>query len=911
MTPTQLVGRRAELDTITGVIHNANRGGQAIVLVGEPGIGKSSVLEAAGAAARAAGVIVLDATGVEAEAALPFAGLQNLLRSLLGEIGVLPAVQQRALLSAFGLESGPAPELFLIALATLNLLTEVASARPVVAIVDDLQWVDGPTNDTLAFLARRIQDDAVVVIGAARTGYDLSLSAAGALKLELTGLDEESSREVLSVSGRDLDDGDRERILQHAMGNPLALVELPAVWRSRRSAGLDSSHVMPLSARLERAFAARIGELPSVTRDALLISAVDSEDGLAEILAATSLLSGTDITAAVLEPAEATGLVRLDEFGVRFRHPLVRSGVLQREPVNRRHAANAALAEVLTAQPLRRTWHRAQAIFGPDDEVADELELSHATSIQRGSVSTAIAALERSAQLSTDPSKRARRLLLAAQHAFGLGRADLVDHFVSAAQQHDLSELDLARAEWLREIFNDGIPGDAGRVFELCAIADRSGEVGDNDLALNLLLGAALRCWWADTGPEARARVVEVARGLMNVEDDSRFVAALAVAEPVLCGSEAMERLSRISAESVTDADALRLLGMAAHAVGDQARAADLLGRAEARLRSEARLGLLPHVLGMRGAVSLDLGDWNRAIAASEEGRRLASDTRQPIWSTGTLVNEARSFGLIGDSETALQRAAEAEFTPTLRALNDFLACAQLGRGYAYITAGRYSDAYQALRRVFDPADPSYHLRERFCGVMYLAEAAVHSGELEGARKIIAELEDVAMVTTSPLLHNQLLYARAVLAEDSDAETLYLQGLAADLTRWPWIRARIQLAYGMWLRRQRRVAESREPLRSALSACEFIGARTWTEQARVELRAAGERRQTTDSTTPSTLLSSQELQIARLAADGLSNREIGQQLYLSPRTVGSHLYRIFPKLGITSRRQLARRLNSR
>jgi DNA-binding CsgD family transcriptional regulator/tetratricopeptide (TPR) repeat protein len=611
----------------------------------------------------------------------------------------------------------------------------------------------------------------------------------------------------------------------------------------------------------------------------------------------------------VLEPAAALGMIDFDQARVRFRHPLMRSATLQSESSRRQQAAHRALAAVLEQNPYRRVWHRAQSIVGPDDEIADELELSHVESMRRGAVTAAISALERSAQLTSDHSTRGRRLLLAAERAFGLGRADVVDRLISAASVLPLSELDQARMEWLREIFNDGVPGDAARVVELCSVAQTSADAGDTDLALNLLLGAALRCWWADTGAEARARVASVTLGLPNVQDDSRYVAALAVSEPVLQGRRVLDILSRISVEAVHDPDALRLLGQAAHAVGDQPRAIDFLERAEKRLRGQGRLGLLSHVLAVQGVVRLDLGDWTGSDSATEEGRRLAADTGQPIWSTGPLVNEARSAGLRGDSRRGLDLAAESEQTPTLRPMNLFLACAQLARGFSLITAGRHADAFEALRHVFDPADPAHHHREQFCGVMFLAEAGVHADQREDARRIVADMEALALVTPSPLLAVQLLYARAVLADDGEAEQRYREGLATDLTRWPWVRARIQFAYGAWLRRQRRVAESREPLRQALTVFRQIGARTWAEQAQTELRAAGERQLTTAPASVD-LLSPQELQIAGMAARGLSNREIGQQLFLSPRTVGSHLYRIFPKLEITSRHQLAAMLST-
>ena len=875
--------------------------GSVLVAVGDTGIGKSSLLRAAAQHAWTEGCLVLQVTGVESEAKLPFAGLHQLLRPILSDLVAVPAAQQRALRCAFGLEDGPAPDLFLTALAALSLISEVAVARPVVIVADDLQWVDETTREVLAFLAHRIRSDPIVILGARRTGYPEPFVASAFEVLRVRGLDDNDARELLRHSAGHLSAADQEAVLAQAVGNPLALVELSAAVRSSDDGG---QRFIPLSARLERAFAARLDEQPQLTRDALLVAAVDSGGETSEVLAATGVLSGAAVTLDVFEPAAAIGMIDFDQVHVRFRHPLMRSGTLQSEPSRRQQAAHSALAAVLEHNPYRRTWHRAQSIVGPDDQVADELERSHVESIRRGAVTAAISALERSAQLTTDHPARGRRLLLAAQHAFGLGRADIVDRLITAAAAMPLSGLDQARMEWLREIFNDGVPGDAGRVLQLCEIATASADAGDTDLALNLLLGAALRCWWSNTGAEAQARVASVTLNLPDLQDDPRYVAALAVAEPLRQGPTVLDILSRISVETVDDADALRLYGQAAHAVGNQPRAIDFLDRAEKRLRDQGRLGLLSHVLGAQGVVRLDIGDWAGGDSAIEEGRRLAADTGQPIWSIGPIVNEARSAGLQGDSRRGLELAAESERAPTLRPLSLFLTCAQLARGISLITAGRHAEAFDALRRVFDPADPAHHVREQLCGVMFLAEAGVHADRREDARRIIDDMEALAAITPSPLLAVHLLYARAVLADDGEAEGRYREGLAADLTRWPWVRARIQLAYGEWLRRQRRVAESREPLRQALTVFAEIGARTWAEQAQTELRAAGDRQTTPRPASPK-LLSPQELQIARLAAQGLSNREIGQQLFLSPRTIGSHLYRIFPKLDITSRNQLA------
>jgi DNA-binding CsgD family transcriptional regulator len=912
-----ITGRDDELRTLTGLIAATPRHGGAAVILGEAGIGKSSLLAAAAQRARARGLRVLETAGAESEARLPFAGLHCLLRPLRDAADTLSSERLGALLAAFGARDGPAPEPVHVAMAALDLLSGAAAQCPIVIAVDDVQWLDQPSQDALAFVARRVSSDPILVLGAVRSGHRGPFPAAGLPEIGLRALDDASSRDLLSAHADHLHPAEQERILRLSRGNPLALVELPTVWRRGHETGHDPAAgpgFVPLTARLEDAFARRAAELPAATRNAVLAAALvdpglDDPGEVSRVLAAASLPTGRDLDLGVLEPAAALGLLRFDETRVTFRHPLVCCAVIQAEPETHRRAAHAALAATLD-DPCRRAWHRAHATVGPDDEVADELEAGHATALRRGDAAAALWALERSAQLTGDPARRGRRLLLAAEHAFGLGRPDLVERLLAAAARTPLAEPDRARREWLREIFTDGAPGDATRVLELCADARRAAAADEPALALNLLLGAALRCWWADTGPSARARVVQAAEELRCDPDDPRLLAVLAVAEPVLRGRTVIERLSRIVVEDVADADALRLLGMAAHAVGDQVRAADFLERAETGLRAQGRVGLVSHVYGTQSRVYLDLGRFDRAGAAAAAARSAGRESGQPVWSAGQVVDDAAAAGLRGETEQALRLAAETDLSATLHHLDGFLARARLARGCAWTGAGRFAEAYEVLRSLFDPTEPGYHQRECFSGVMYLAEAAAHADRRDDARGVIAGMERVAAITPSPLLRMHLLYARAVLADDADAERLYTAALDEEgIMDWPWIRARLELAYGGWLRRRRRVVASRRPLRSALTVFDLIGARAWAEQARRELRAAGERAPRRRSTVQD-MLSAQELQIARLAAEGLSNRQIAERLFLSHRTVGSHLYRIFPKLDITSRAQLAARLET-
>ena len=332
------------------------------------------------------------------------------------------------------------------------------------------------------------------------------------------------------------------------------------------------------------------------------------------------------------------------------------------EPLRRQQAAHAAMSEVLTSQPYRQVWHQAQSVDGPDDEVADRLDASHLEGIQRGSVLSAIAALERSAQLTSRSQARARRLLVAAQHAFGLGRADLVNRLVDAAEANDHGELDRARAEWLRELFSEGRLGDSARVRELCSLAVRSASSGENDLALDLLSSAALRCWWAVGDDSDRDFVSKVAESLTEVQDEARCIAAIAVADPLRRVTQIHSRLQAFAAAGVSNAEDLSQLGNAARAVGADDLAADFFDGAESKLRERGQLGLLLHVLAVQAAVHIDLGDWRRAAQSLQEGRQLSIDTGQSTWSTGTAAVEAVFEGVTGaDGAGAAARGRDRE----------------------------------------------------------------------------------------------------------------------------------------------------------------------------------------------------------------------------------------------------------
>ncbi|WP_285681544.1 AAA family ATPase [Actinoplanes sp. NBRC 103695] len=870
----ELVGRADELRLLDG--------GGVTVVRGEAGIGKSALLAEVARLAESRRTRVLTTTGVQSEAHIAFAGLHQLLRPILDQVDQLPPPQRDAVLAAFGRSGTAEPELFLIALATLSLLGEAAAAAPVLVVVEDAQWLDRSSADVLVFVARRLDFEPVVLLAAVRDGFDGPFTGSGLPELALRRLGRAEAELVVDRRAPGLRPEVRERVLREAAGNPLALVELP-------TAADDSSSAMPLSARLEHAFAARVTGLPAATQTLLLTAALNDGDALAETLAASHA------TVDDLEPAIAARLIDAGTDRVWFLHPLMRSAIRQRAGIGRRHAAHAALALVV-ADDDRRVWHRAASTSGPDEAVAAELEAAAGRAQRQGGIAAGAAAMERSAELTGDPALRGERLLRAAELAFELGRSDGVKRLLAEADRVGLSERQRWRTAWIRDSFDDGVLGRAQAAWPLAQVAERA-AADDPDLALNLLYGAALRCWWTEPGVEARRSVVAAAERVPVDSDDPRLLMVLAFASPIDHGGVVLDRLRRHTVTS--DGRATRMLGNAAHAVGAFDLAAGFFAGSLAGLRAQGSLALLARALTLQARSCAYLVDLGVAIPAADEAYRLARDTSQPLVAATALAAQAQLAAVRGEQDDAYRLAARAEKAALPGAANAVLAAVQYARGSAALAGGRHEDALTELRRMFDPADPAYHQALRCHAVGDLVEAAVRGGQPDAVRGVLAEMTAVGRRTPSPVLHIGLRYARALLAGDAEAQPLY----QAAPGPWPFPRARAQLGYGEWLRRQRRVAESRAHLRAARDTFDALGLTPWGDRARVELRASGE---TSGSRIPDARdrLTPQELQIAQLAAAGLTNREIGQRLYLSHRTISSHLHRIFPKLGVTSRAEL-------
>ncbi|KOX13292.1 LuxR family transcriptional regulator [Saccharothrix sp. NRRL B-16348] len=927
-----LLGRDAELKALTELVDGpVGRGG--VLLRGEAGIGKSALVAEAVAAASIAGLRVLRTTGSEVERDLPYAGLHQLLYPVRAGVDALPGPQRDALRTALGLADGDEPGAYLVGLAALTVLTEAAADRPLLVVAEDVHWLDRATLDVLAFVARRIESEPVVLLATLRDGERSPLPDAGLTPMAVGRLSDEAAAAFLDAVAPGLAPAARERVLAQAAGNPLALAELPAV-----ADGLDP--VLPLTDRLERAFTARVAALPAATRTALLVAAVNQSDLVSEMLEATGLLldtaagsdaemreasglgaeaaaeseisgpgllEGAAVGADVLAPAVEPRLIEVAGTTLTFRHPLIRSAVAAAVTFAERRRAHLALAETLVADPDRRAWHRAAATSGTDEDVATELERTADRARRRGGLAAAIAALEQAARLSGSKDRRAVRLLRAAELAVEAGRRDTAERLVRDAQALDLTSRQRATAGWVLSGFEDGVREDVSRVAELGELAASVADDGQLDTAARILWGAAMRCFWVEPGPDARRSLLAVADRLPV--DGPAMVAVSAYVAPFERGDAVLAELRVLVSATGADPEVDRYLGSASLQVGAFDLAARFSSAAAPGLRAQGQLGVLARALTVEAWCRTRLGDLTAAAPVAAEAANLARETRQPFMHGLATAVQAEIAALRGDHGRAAALAGEAERVGLAAGARPVLATVRLANGISALGEGRFEDAFADLSRVHDPADPSYHLALRAYCLPELTEAAVRAGRTDAVRDIVRDLELPAASTPSPALHIGLRHARAVLAANDEAEALFTAALRADLTGWPAERARLHLAFGEWLRRQRRVVECRTHLRTARDTFDALGMTAWGERARQELRGAGESSPNRDPDAREKL-TPHELGIARLAAEGLTNREIGQRLFLSHRTVGTHLHRIFPKLGVTSRSDLGEALRS-
>jgi DNA-binding CsgD family transcriptional regulator len=898
-----LVGRDRECARIDELLEGALAGESgALIVRGEPGIGKSVLLDYAGA--RANGMELLATAGVEAEADLAFAGLYGLLRPILGRLSELPELQAEALAGALGLAASSGFDRFLASAAVLGLLAEAAEERPLLCLVEDAHWLDTPSAEALVFAARRLRAERVAIMFAVREGEARTFDGRGLPELVVEGLGDEDALALLAERSSEIASSVRERLLVEAAGNPLALLELPAALSEEQRAGVEAlPDSVPLTARVQSAFAARVEGLPAATQTMLLVAAADDTGDVATVVSAAAELG---VLAEAFDAAEASGVVRTDGGRVVFRHPLVRAAVLAAATLGQRQRTHAALAAVLTGEEHadRRVWHHALATLTADENVAAALEAAARRSQLRGGHASAATAFERAAELSDAEPLRSRRLGEAAESAWAAGQVERARGLVTRSLPHSdgsqrvrllyLSGLIEARSGWL--------PDALAPLIEAIEGSD------DPSLSLVMLRDAYEFASFA----EAHDQLAELTRRAARVEpvtETDRFIAAALMAwGSELSGDHA--RGARLAAEALElaerldDPHCLIWAGITADREGSWGDGLAHADRAVALARERGLVSVLPYALAARATQLIGRGRFDLASSAAEEGRRLALDLDQQWTASWNLAELAEVEALRGQEDEArahadvLQQLVTASGATLNRTLGERVL------GLLDLTLGRPAEALDHLRRSAGVPAGVWITPYRVIQLPDMVEAAVRADELDEAADLLARSREWVERFPTPARLSLLARCQALAAE-SDAEPHFLRSLELAETLSPFERARNELLYGEWLRRERRRVDARPHLRTALELFQRLSLPPWEERAGAELRASGETARRRDPSTRDQL-TPQELQIAHLVAEGMTNREIGAQLILSPRTIDYHLHKVFTKLQIASRTDLVR-----
>jgi DNA-binding CsgD family transcriptional regulator len=902
----QLLGRQRERAVLERLLDTA-RGGHGAVLVvhGDPGVGKTALLEYALEAGE--DFRVVRAAGVEGEMDLDYAALQQVYSPILELSERLPDPQRDALGVAFGLRAGQAPSPFLVGLAVLGLLSEAAEQQPLLCLVDDAQWLDGASARALGFVARRVLAERIAVVFATR---DVGGGLARFPELRVEPLGRRDARALLeSVLPARLDEPVLERIIAETGGNPLALLELPrGLTPAQLAGGFGLPATVPLSRGIEESFMRRLGRLPRDARRLLLLAAAEPVGDPALLWRAAQRL-GIPETAA--HAVESEGLLTFDA-AVVFRHPLVRSAVYGAAEPNERREVHRALAGATDplVDPDRRAWHRAQAASVPDEEVAAELERSAERAQARGGFAAAAAFLERASGLTPDRARRAQRALVAAQTKFRAGALDDALGLLATAGAGALSALDHARVDLLRAqiAFVSRRGTDAAPL--LLATARRLAEL-DPALARETYLEALSAAMFAGrlAGPGGSALdVAEAARAAPPAPHAphgsdllldglvTRFCEGYEVAVPAL--RQAHSRFG----DDASASEQLRWMWLATLAsvqVWDDA-AWDALSERHVRLtRESGALADLQLALSHRVSWHLFAGEMSTAVSLVEETKAATEATGSNLFPYGAVVlaalrgREAEAAYLIGTSRAEVTRRGEGIGISVL----------DWAEAVLYNGLGRYEEARSAALRV---AEQTQDLTPSNWAMAEVIEAAVRAGTPELAAAIHRRLVGAARASATDWGLGIAARSQALLTDGAPAEKLYVEAIERlGGTRMTIDLARAHLLYGEWLRRERRRVDARNELRVAHELLSDVGMEAFAERARVELEATGERaRKRTTDTLGS--LTPQEAQISRLVAQGLTNREIAAQLFISPSTVEYHLGKVFRKLGVNSRTQLAR-----
>jgi DNA-binding CsgD family transcriptional regulator len=886
-----LIGRGTETAGLGKLLDAARLGTSgALVVRGEAGIGKTALLEQA--AAMAGDFRVLRATGIESEGELPYAALHQLLRPLEDRIDRLAEPQARALSGALGLAHEREADRFLIGVGVLTLLADAAEEQPLLALLDDAAWFDHESAHALGFTARRVQAEGVVLLFAVRDEPGQTFALPGVAELRVERLGDAESRQLL---GDRVDATRRDAVVARAHGNPLALLEL--------ASGPDGT--APGGA--EEAFARRVRGLPERTQQLLLIAAADTTTSLAVVGAAATALG---LDAAALAPAESDGLVHAASGRIEFRHPLVRSAVYHDAPFDVRARAHRALADALTGDQNadRRAWHHAAAVLGTDEEAAAELEGTASRAIERSGHAAASAALERAGDLSPDEADRSRRLVAAAREAGLAGERaralGILDRAGTVTDPALVASSAVTRGWGAIDL------GSSHEAFDWFMHAVRAGRHAAPPLALQAAVRATEVAGQART-PERLAELRVLLEDLPVTTDDERSTLAVAQAFTAFAADDfdaTFPLLARAATLAEGSGDPLTLLhaSWASAFAGDLLTAARLAARGEQLARASGAIAPLTAILMSRATWELGAARFAAGESAATEALALARETSQGGLAAIALALLARVDAVRGREEACREHAAEALTMAAARGEAQPASAAELALAELDLAMGRPADALTRLRTVFAEGHAAY----RYPVVDNLVEAAAAAGRPDDALDAVAAWQHWARHTGAIVGDIVLARARALLAAPDEADARFRECLAAhEKLPWPFVHARTELAYGGFLRRARRKVEARTQLRAALERFEALGAAPWADRAAGELRATGETARKRDASTIDQL-TPQELQIARLVAEGARNRDIAGRLFLSPKTVEYHLRKIFQKLDIGSRVDLIRLVSS-
>jgi DNA-binding CsgD family transcriptional regulator len=906
-----LLGRRAEREAVEQLLTLARAGRSgALVVRGEAGIGKTALLEHARNTAGPSGFRVESSVGVESETQFAFAGLHQLCAPLLDRAGALPDPQQAALGVAFGLRGGATPDRFLVGLAILNLLAEVAEEGPLLCLVDDAQWLDEASAQVLAFVARRVGAERVALVFAMRDHSESEVHPlAGLPKLRLDGLGGTDARALLAAVVRTpLDDGVRERIVAEARGNPLALLELPrSAQPAQLAGGFELPDAVSVPRRIEDGFRRRSGSLPAETQQLLLVAAAEPTGDAALLWRAAAQLGIAKDAAA---PAEAAGLLEIDT-QVRFRHPLARSAVYQAATPPDHRRAHHALAAATDPQidPDRRAWHRAQAVLGTDEEAAADLERSADRARARGGLAAAAAFLQHAAKLTPEPAHRATRALEAAHAKHDAGAPEAAMALLAVAADGPLDALQRARLKLLRAQVAFHLTRGSEVPGMLLDAAETLGPL-DAALARETYLHALEASFHA--GRLARGRGLKEAAEAAAKDAPppptpprpadllldglaTRFTQGYEASVPTL--QRALETLR--NHESGADDDNGRWLWLACHVgamLWDDESIYLLASRAVRTAREAGALATLPAALNALASVLVLTGELARAAELFAEEDAITRATGAPPLPNSRLVLAAWRGQQHGTSELFSTMIAGA----TARGEGLTVSSAEISLAYLHNGLGNYDRALGAATPLFEFDE----LAHSSVALPELVEAAVRAGQPKRVAAALEQLTLRARASGTQWALGLAARSRALVSSGPAAEEHYREAIERLRDcRMATHLARAHLVYGEWLRREGRRQDAREQLRTAHQLLSDMGAEAFAARAAGELRATGEhpRKRTAR---PTDTLTAHELHIARLVATGATSREVGAQLFLSPRTIEAHLRNIFRKLNITSRRQL-------